>query len=125
MSNNNLRCKKCHSHHHPAFDCQEGGKMSETQEDVQEKINLTKAQEKAFNALTRAVKKCKEENIFFYQVLEHIGALNGNNVRSVANIEEFENIRGHEDPRILDYLYFPTAKTSCSWTDDTHIVLLK
>lgn len=54
-----------------------------TREEVQELVDLTIEQKKAWLAFEKAVKKCKKEKIFFYQVLETIGALNGYNVKDV------------------------------------------
>ena len=97
-----------------------------TKEEVQQKIELTPNQKKAFNELEKAVKECRKTNIWFYQVLETLNALNGNNVQSVECIDDPAN-KGiiYEDPRNLQYLNYPGIETECSFADDTHIVKLK
>jgi len=97
-----------------------------TKEEVQQKIELTISQNKAFNELKKAVKKCKKTNIYFYQVLETLSALNGNNVKSVECLDDptCKGI-GYDDSRNLQYLSYPGIETDCSFADDTHIVILK
>ncbi len=88
-------------------------------EEVQEKIDLTPEQEKAFNALIRAVKRCEKENIYFYQVLEKLGALNGHNVLAVGDDLDYS------DPTNLQRLLYPVVGLTDAWADDTHFVKLK
>lgn len=103
--------------------------MRVTKEDVQRKISLTSKQSKAFASLVRAVGRCRKENIFFYQNLETLSALNGLNVASVTDsIGMHRSVRDFNednDPRCLQRLYYPSVKTECSWTDDNHYVILK
>ncbi len=96
-------------------------------DNIQEMINLTESQEKAFNSLKRAVKKCEESNIFFYHVLETLGALNGDNVESIVVTEgdlSFDPLE-HTDDNSLDVLLYPTLQISESFADDSHWVILK
>ena len=53
-------------------------------EEIQGLIELNDKQTKAFKELKKAVEKCKEANIYFYQNLETLGLLNGNNVTGVV-----------------------------------------
>ena len=108
--------------------------MELTQEEVQEKINLTPKQKKAFDSFIRAVKRCKKENIYFYQVLESVGALNGNNVDSVDEEEYYfmmypekrrPSVDEEFDSTCLHNLDYPEINITCSWADDTHYVKLK
>ena len=100
-----------------------------TNEEMQEAIELTPEQEKAWRSLERAIKKCKKENIYFYQVLESLGGLNGNNVRTIACDSDMPILYSNkffDDNRNLNgYLYFPFICTSCSFADDSHFVILK
>lgn len=96
------------------------------QEQYQDKIKLTETQRKAWTQLVRAINKCKKENIYFYQVLETLCGLNGNNVHCVEGDTDFDH-RGKtsNSPDCLQYLDFPTVKTTCSFADDNHFVVLK
>ena len=94
---------------------------------IQEEINLTDDQQKAFNTLKRAVKKCQESNIFFYHVMETLGALNGNNVDKIVVTEcdlTFDPTE-HTEDNSLQALIYPTLEISESFADDTHWVILK
>ena len=74
--------------------------------------------------MVRAVKKCKKENIYFYQCLENLGDLNGNNVFDIQT--DIEHPNGNSlDPDCLQVLSFPEVKTVCSFSDDNHFVVLK
>lgn len=85
-----------------------------------EELELNPEQQKAWESLTIALKKCEKTNICFYSVLDSLHALNGNNVRRV-----------HDDPKIggvnLNFELLPsiTIKGFGSWADDTHFVELK
>jgi len=92
-------------------------------DEVQELINLTPDQAKAFRKLELAVKACRKSNIYFYQVLEHLGALNGNNVRSVEN-EEYSTFDSGGPRDLNTELICPTVITDCGFADDTHVVIL-
>ena len=92
-------------------------------EQVEELIKLNPEQQNAFNRLKRAVAACKKSNIYFYQVLESLHCLNGDNVQTVEDIDRTDF--KYEDPRNLQYLNYQTVKTDCSWADDTHVVILK
>lgn len=89
-----------------------------TAEEYQDAIELTPEQKKAFTALVRAVNRCKKENIYFYQCLETLGALNGNNVRCV------DEGGPCGAPNSLQHMDFPKVRTECSFADDTHYVTL-
>ena len=86
----------------------------------QELIELTPEQKKAWTQLVRAVNRCKKEKIYFYQNLDSLGGLNG---RNVAEVVDGLNTRG-DAPNCLQYLDYPTVKTSCSFADDDHFVIL-
>ena len=96
--------------------------MELTQEEVQEKIELTPKQKKAFDAFIRAVNRCNKENVYFYQVLDSISALNGNNV---VDIDEVSNTSLWDSPENLQWLEYPSIRVTCGWADDTHFVKLK
>lgn len=91
---------------------------------IQEKIDLNPEQQKAWRSLERAIKRCKKENIFFYQVLDHFCGLNGNNV-STIHIEG-EDMSKESDELNLNYsLDYPSISTTCGFADDNHFVELK
>jgi HD-like signal output (HDOD) protein len=94
-----------------------------TKDEVQQKIELTDKQKKAWTQLVRAVNRCSKEKIFLYQVLENLGGLNGHNVISVENIENTEHT--YDSGHNLQNLLYPTVTTDCGWADDTHVVILK
>jgi hypothetical protein len=98
-----------------------------TRDDYQKAIDLTPVQEKAFDKLRKAVDGCRKTNILFYQCMESLGALNGNNVESVT--DEGYRFLGESDPApqeaCLQYLDFPVVKTERSWLDDDHCVVLR
>jgi len=90
---------------------------------AQESVTLTKEQSRAFNRLKKAVKACNDSNVYFYQVLDKVNALNGDNVEDVDNLE-YTNIE-YEDERNLQYLSYPSVIMACGFADDTHVVILK
>lgn len=93
-------------------------------DEVQELINLTPEQLRAWRSLERAVSKCKKVNIYFYQVLDKLNGLNGNNVLRIMSLEETEyNYKCSRD--LNSSLDYPSIETADSWADDTHIVILK
>ena len=93
----------------------------------QEKIELTPEQKKAWGQLVRAINKCKKEKIYFYQVIEQLGGLNGKNVKSI--VDSLSLSPGSNTsvgaPNCLQFLSFPRVDTVSSWADDNHFVLLK
>lgn len=95
-----------------------------TEEEYQEAIDLNPEQKKAFAALKRAVKRCRDANVYFYQNLEHLGALNGDNVETVLTDEDvpYGNDGGH--PACLQDKDFPSVDTVCSFADDNHFIKL-
>ena len=93
--------------------------MKITKDEVQELIDLTPKQQKSFNALVRAVKRCEKENVYFYQVLDRLGALNGHNVLAVTDDLDYS------DPTSLQHLFYPIIGLTDAWADDTHFVKLK
>ena len=100
--------------------------MKKDAEYYQRKISLTPEQRKAWTQLVRAINRCKKEKIFFYQVLEHLGGLNGHNVHTV----EGDSDKDHQDktcdsPSCLQYKNFPSVVTACSFADDNHFIVLK
>lgn len=95
-----------------------------TKEKVQEKINLTPEQTKAFTSLKRAVARCKKENIYFYQMLDVLSGLNGNNVADIMTDVEYPGA-GIFDPLCLQYLNYPSVSITCAFADDNHFIALK
>lgn len=103
-----------------------------TAEDVQELICLTPRQQKAWDGLVKAVKLCKKEKIWFYQVLETLSGLNGNNVKDVRCEEDriLDNVPDFMfdyDTRCLNggVSVFNGIYITCSFADDNHFIQLK
>ena len=96
-----------------------------SEETVGKLIELNQEQIKAFKSLQRAVKKCKKANVYFYQVLESLYGLNGNNVEGIENIENTDHFPDCNSAFCLSNYLLPEVKTSCSWADDTHVVVIK
>jgi hypothetical protein len=94
-------------------------------EEVQEMIDLTPNQEKAWKSLKRAFTKCAKENIYLYQVLDSLSGLNGNNISKILEKAEVEDSKGWNDERNLQNLAYESVKTTDAWADDTHFVILK
>lgn len=91
----------------------------------QDKIALNAKQSKAFASLERAIAKCKQVNIYFYQSLDMLGALNGDNVRSVSTDSDSEFILATSDhPACLQFKDYPSVETTCSFADDNHFIIL-
>jgi len=90
----------------------------------QEKIDLTPPQKKAWAALERAVKRCRKENIYFYQEMENLAPLNGHNVKMIRTTDDVPGLN-HTDPNYLGFLVYPLIETACSFADDDHYVILK
>ena len=89
-----------------------------TEEEYQEAIELNNEQVKAFAALERAFSRCKKENILFYQNMDKLGALNGNNVRCVdEGCDAFA-------PNCLQFKDYPIVKLVDPFADDLHYVRL-
>ena len=96
-----------------------------TEDEYQKLIDLTLEQEKAFKSLRRAIKKCEKANIYFYQCLEHLGALNGDNVKCVEADSDSEHMyKTSDSPDCLQFKYYPTVTTACSFADDNHFIRL-
>lgn len=90
-------------------------------EDIEDLIELNHEQSKAFKRLQRAVRDCRKLNVYFYQNLETIYGLNGDNVKSIVGAEETD----FEDSgvrNIGNYL-MPEVRTTDSFADDQHHVL--
>ena len=95
----------------------------ETVEQVQEKVNLTAKQKKAWAQLVRAVNKCKEENILFYQVLETLMGLNGNEVIAVENAEYVgHSVYSHRALVVAVAPHVGIDMGGSSFADDVHVV---
>ena len=90
-----------------------------SKEYVQKKIKLTTAQEGAFSALVKAIRRCEKEEIYFYMVLDTLSALNGKNVATVSDHLDYA------DPRNLQFLQYPSVRITDGWADDIHFVQLK
>lgn len=93
-----------------------------TKEGYQEAIELTPAQKKAFKSLQIAIKQCRKSRICFYQCLESLSALNGNNVERITDRDTDPEV---PEEASLQYLDYPTVKIECGWADDTHYVVLR
>ena len=99
--------------------------MEKTHEYYQEKIELTPKQMKAWKSLERAMRKCKKENIYFYQVLETLYGLNGHNVKTIDDWELYGRRTYTNENANLQTLAYPSVYTVDSLADDTHFVILK
>jgi hypothetical protein len=102
--------------------------MGDRMKSIQERIELTPDQKKAFTALVKAVNRCTKTGIFFYQVLESLGALNGNGFRDI--VLEDDRLVGvpnkcFEVERCLQHLSYPSVNTACGFADDDHFIRLK
>ena len=97
-----------------------------SKEEIQELIDLTPKQEKVWAQLKRAINACRKNKVYFYQVLESLYGLNGNNVERIEE-EEFYYHMGIEQNKNanLQMLDYPGVNTACSWADDTHYVIVK
>lgn len=96
-----------------------------TRVEVQEAIDLTPKQQKAWESFERALKKCRDSNIYFYQVLDYLAPLNGNNVATIAGELDGVDVSDDTHPCNLQYLHYDRTALADSWTDDTHFVVLK
>ena len=94
------------------------------QEYYQSKIDLNPEQKKAWAALVLAVNRCKKEKIYFYQMLESLSGLNGNNVKTIDTDVEHKN-GSALDSDCLQNLDYPSVNTADSFADDNHFVVLK
>lgn len=94
---------------------------------IQEKIDLTPEQKKAFTALKKAINRCTKTGIYFYQVLESLGALNGKYIKAIR-LEDDKCIGVPEqvyvDERCLNFLDYPSVDTTGSFADDDHYIQL-
>ncbi len=84
---------------------------------LQELIDLTPAQERAWKRLERAVKDFQAVGGKFYSVLDTLSAYNGENVASI------DNDTGYHTASV----YMPSidAPGFTSWADDWHGITLK
>ncbi len=98
-----------------------------SREEIQELIDLTPDQKKAWTQLVRAIKRCKKANIHFYQVLSSLHGLNGNNIKRIDESEAYHSVASCEinEEANLQHLDCPWVETDCSWADDTHYVTIK
>ena len=95
-----------------------------TTKEVQELIDMTPEQLKAFKALERAYKKCEKLGICFYNHYGHLTGFNGKHIRCIENIESTEHEYGC--PRDLNLsLRGESFVIEQQWTDDTHVLILK
>jgi hypothetical protein len=49
-------------------------------EDLEERVALTHEQKLAFTALKKSIARCKKEDVYLFKMLDHIHAVNGNEV---------------------------------------------
>lgn len=101
-----------------------------TQDEVQEKIDLTPEQQKAFAALERAVEKCRKLNIHFYQVLDSVGGVNGNNVYTIRcdadkGLSDVPEGVWDESRNFNNGLSYPYFRLTDGFADDPHYVQLR
>ncbi|HFJ9188857.1 TPA: hypothetical protein ACGW4M_002602 [Escherichia coli] len=84
---------------------------------LQELIDLTPEQEKAWNLLVKAVKDFRAAGGKFYSVLDTLSAYNGEHVASI------DNDKGYHTASV----YMPSidAPGLTSWADDWHGITLK
>ncbi|KMM40391.1 hypothetical protein RU61_04525 [Salmonella enterica subsp. enterica serovar Derby] len=84
---------------------------------LQELIDLTPEQEKAWNRLVKAVKDFRAAGGKFYSVLDTLSAYNGEHVASI------DNDKGYHTASV----YMPSidAPGLTSWADDWHGITLK
>ena len=94
-----------------------------TDDQYQDAITLTHAQKLAFNAFKRAVARCDKEEVFFYQVLDTVYALNGYNVFDIQGGEDHVN-NDADSPDCLQYKHYPYISFVDSWCDDNHFIVL-
>lgn len=74
--------------------------------------------------LVKAINRCRKEGILFYQVLDKLHGLNGNNVDVVVD-DSNKHLHELREDCNLQYMCLPTVKTECSFADDTHFVILE
>ncbi|HHZ94193.1 MAG TPA: hypothetical protein EYN67_01245 [Flavobacteriales bacterium] len=84
---------------------------------------LTTDQEKAWKSFKRAVKKCNDANVFFYQVLETNYPLNGNVIYEVDDHCD-KPLPGDAWDLSMECVG-DGVDTSCSFADDAHHAILK
>lgn len=94
-----------------------------TKDEVQERIELTTDQQKAWKQFERAVKRCKDTGIRFYQVLDSVGALDGRQIRTIDNAEN--TVHDGFGPRGFNCLSYPYIQLTDSWDDDPHVVIFE
>jgi hypothetical protein len=88
----------------------------------EEKLELTPAQWKAFEAFEKGYEKCKKAGIIFYQNLNYISAINGKHVHKIH-----DNTSGDRPDIQIDTIKFPFISDSGfdAWADDTHYIQFK
>jgi len=91
--------------------------MTPKEKRAKEKLALTYKQKKAFRAFIKAYKKCKEEKIEFYTVLETVTAFNG---KYLIRIHD-EHDKGDINTQDLDNPSFSDVGFS-GWADDQHFI---
>jgi hypothetical protein len=83
---------------------------------------LTDEQKKAVTQLRRAFSAAKRANIYFYNVLGDIMALNG----SVVDVVYSEDDRRRSDCSLREFsIAESVAKINCEFADDEHYVKFK
>lgn len=84
---------------------------------------LTPAQIKAVAELKKAFAAAKRANVYFYQVLDSVHALNGRVVHSVVTNSDSD--RGDCSMRDFDYPALITFGQLNPFSDDEHFVIFK
>jgi hypothetical protein len=84
---------------------------------------LTPAQKKAVDELKKAFAAAKRANVYFYQVLDSVHALNGRVVHSV--VTDSDSGRADCSMREFDYPEMITFGQLNPFSDDEHFVIFK
>ena len=96
-------------------------------DEIQEKIEFTTEQQKAWNSLKRAVKKCEKSGIFFYQVLTTTFGMNGKHINGIICTEgdfDYDPIL-YTDGNSLQSLDIDSVNITDGFADDTHWLKMK
>jgi len=92
--------------------------IKKAQKVVQELIELTPEQKKAFAALRRGFTMCEKSGVELYQVLNEIHALNGHNV---CTVDDDSTVHPFEVNFAQNYA-IPSVTGPDSWADDPHFI---
>jgi hypothetical protein len=94
--------------------------------ETQRLIDLNDKQKKAFSKFISAVKACQKANVLFYQVLETIHGLNGDNIVGIHDGSPSVDYGKPTDrAHCLDDCSNPCVIVCDGWADDPHYVELE